>query len=742
MKLIKCDSFLQYKEMVSDILQNNRLDYIPVFAFEKSAWLRIAKKNEMELLDYNVIYNQKIKTKNNDFHVMDNFWYENDNSGKEDAVMVIGEDEEYIIPGKLFAYVKKRSFYVLENFDELIDKANSKEFNSITLIFNVSKTDTSMMHKLVNYMETSLNKKGGTDSVMLGCLTGRDSSSLTWLIAKNILDFKDNGRTLLIQPLSGDGDIGEITDDYCVITGENCVGEKIYPVKDIKSLPLKSFVIEEHGRSDHVNFNDGIICGDILSGLGECSRSQGCLPQCAYGLGCFKKDFLLPVVDIRSKFLFIHSCTSAHLSDSIYEKDYLLSLAVIDGMSMGYLGSLRAKINGDWESVLFCHAIRSGMPIGRVTTLLNRIQIVCNGETPCFLLIGDPLNSLYQEFNLINENLITISSEIVTVNINTNNNAFVSIPIEFKDNLKRALYLRILDKDYEDKIYGLIDSECENPRMYLWTKEKCLPQNVKIEILTEKPYDNTLKERWESILENYDANRRYSIIPSSFDSPMDKAKQQAYNLASALRKYRVMPKYYEECLKNARNLEKMIDEYDKRLIKAFLGIKTKPLSISDSTENCFDISGNTLLEKKCWCGRELLQTNLKPTMEIRGKRKMFSCLRCGDVGLCSEDDISLNWLGDEKVEVGGVLHHRLCITNNTNKASSGYVGLLFSKAYGGDIKFVPQIQAFKLMPNETTDLEFDMKMENIAPHMYVVQAYIIHQSQIEYFRKFIQVVIS
>lgn len=655
----------------------------------------------------------------------------------DDVVVVIGSDDRWVVPAALFAGSLDRALVRIRDWGALPDWVASSRLRSLILVFpseELNSTDVQCLSGIVS----GLARFGGPDSPTIGCLTGRDLSSVSWLVAKCISDYPDNGGALMLFPTRADDNYGQPGAELCVLNGEACVNVGIPALQGQDRLPYRVVAVEEHGRSDHVGIRDGIICGDVLSYFGRNSGPGGMVPQCAYGLGCFKSGPLVPVMGIQARYLFLHTCTSGHLAESIYDPPFLLSHAGVDGLAAGYVGTLRAKANGKWECTLFVQALRAGLTLGQAVGLLNRMQREVDRDTPCFLLLGDPLARPYPRSEGSAE-VMRVEDGSTVVRLRTGRAPLVSVALDLPGPNGRPVYVTLPDGANTPGMHGWVDIAGSRPMLYLWRYSVPLPETFECAIRTNPPLDSSLPERWEAAQHHYSINRRYGLIPPALEGSMQKTRELARNVGLHLKRSRFTPDAYRECKKASGHLEDLLASIDRKLLRLLVGTHDRPWPFADNLEAHFTYAASREAGQCCWCGRPLLQNQIRPLLEPGTERFLYTCLRCGDIALTSADGLDVWWDGDSVGVVGGKLHHRLRLTNSTDRVTSGCAGLLFSRVYGGRVKFLPEIRSFQLAPGEQVDLGFTMSVEDAAPHVYVVQAYIVHQLQIEYFRRFVQV---
>jgi len=185
----------------------------------------------------------------------------------------------------------------------------------------------------------------------LSVLSGRDLSSLSWVIAKQYLRVS---RELT--------DVGIITDVDRPSSREGLTvfDDRDFEVLDVSAEVLsrrwRSILFQGHGKDDNLNLGSYTVCG--LSQVAP--RLPGRLgPRCAYGNGCFKDESkLIPLNEVRATEIVLSACNSGPLSDlALYDPKFQLLLSALDGPGQTVTSAVSVHDSDRPENVAWIDAV-------------------------------------------------------------------------------------------------------------------------------------------------------------------------------------------------------------------------------------------------------------------------------------------------------------------------------------------------------------------------------------------------
>jgi hypothetical protein len=217
----------------------------------------------------------------------------------------------------------------------------------------------------------------------LGFLTGRDTASLCWMMAKQWAQVGADVREIgffssVDKPASSAPHLSSYGE-------QDCDDQDIQKI--ILSRPWRRVLFQGHGKDDSINLGDFTICGrneHVPAGPGTL------YPRCGYGWPCYKDESkLVPLRLVEAAEIVLSACNSAPLSDlALYDPRFVLLLNAVDGCAQTVTASLSVHDSGAPENSLWAqHAPRD--PALASTVLLNR-SLEAEHPYPAFWHFGIP----------------------------------------------------------------------------------------------------------------------------------------------------------------------------------------------------------------------------------------------------------------------------------------------------------------------------------------------------------------
>ena len=176
------------------------------------------------------------------------------------------------------------------------------------------------------------------NKIELFFLIGRDISSLSWLIAKQFIKYKNNLPKAIISHKN-------IDERICNNTSWNIYDNKFLREKNIKKILESSewseLIFHSHGNEDLMHLAEYTLCGNNIS-IAECNCFT---PACGDDGKCFKENNkLININNIKANKVFLLSCHNIPFSDCcLYGNKYNIVLNAIDGYAKNIIASIAVQ---------------------------------------------------------------------------------------------------------------------------------------------------------------------------------------------------------------------------------------------------------------------------------------------------------------------------------------------------------------------------------------------------------------
>lgn len=260
--------------------------------------------------------------------------------GREIKKMDYGIDLSNI--NGFFEVLKRTVAYKWININDVLVSNDKIESIVVFGVYDDFKYDE--INKLINYC--IFNR------IKIYFLIGRDISSLSWIVAKQFLKWKEVNSESAIFTYKRIGN----TDDFRKISEES--RWNIYDLNDMKRLNIKQEILDKvwdrimfhgHGKEDHLNMDEYTLCGLNTS----VKKMNITAPSCGHcEQTCFKdRTKLVDANCVKVKDMYLLSCCNFPFNDlRLYDKKYNLGLNAIDGLAQKLYLSVTVQ-NSDLEDI-------------------------------------------------------------------------------------------------------------------------------------------------------------------------------------------------------------------------------------------------------------------------------------------------------------------------------------------------------------------------------------------------------
>lgn len=671
----------------------------------------------------------------------------------------------YSIAAAHHAARRKSPLFFLKNVSDLRGLLKLTHPRSVTIFGNPKRFDSRTIAEILECLSYAKHE-GFLIRLPFGIMTAINFDLLTWLLLKTFLTQSGtSGLEAVFLPVI-DKKMGESNNRSKIFIRENSTHDNL---KRVSQNIAESVVLMAHGREDLAylrldgictapdDYEERVIKGSLQKEqiVYEFDKDEiAGLPCCVYGK-CFRQnEFRMRAKEVKAKYVFINSCDVFKLAKGLYKENFSLTLNFVEGWCRAYVGSYKIKDAHPSECALFYNLLKTGVEIGESTRIVNNTCATMDFDIPSFLLLGDPLKTLYDDKTLekpsskylLKSAYYTGPDEFELVFSDVN--AYL-IRVHLKD---RDLYEKLNSKNLLAKLtsekftdYPLYYSLCLIPDegalelyIYSWNRIEVPELRVKI---TSKPSitDDDIKHFCSSLknAEFYNllkirkpggeaSNVYNSLISLSKDIP-----EQRFDLLR-----------YHVCVQKKHKVRKHIEDYGKSMIKYLLSRSENGIFLfTDNYQESFISGDHKYSLYDCpSCREKLCRRTLMHSIFRDLKRRVVICARCGVV-LDSPSE-ELNFLnpvikGPSIFKLGEAIKQSIEFVNTTARNVTCFAGIRIMRisdalaSYG--IQVSPALVRFELGPGEKKESFFTIKYnENLLPHNYDLQGFVIADLNVYY----------
>ncbi|MCG3469723.1 hypothetical protein L7750_04720 [Xenorhabdus bovienii] len=284
---------------------------------------------------------------------------------KDVAILNIGENTDSMA----LLYTKVMGYRVIpvndiHNIKLLIQEISEKDILIIAMAYELK------VGLVASILETVA--QAGKN---IGFLCGRDLSSLSYLVAKSLLQpsLSEQRECLIDAPKH------KYTND------ENDLEQLIL----LLSQPSMLKTIRSHGEGSHAKLPSLTVCGLLEETEFPLMPSCGCSRMARRCKRAHGKTHVFYGLDIRAYVINYICCNGFNIAEELYPSPVSMTLALTEGWSAAVLAPIRPLIAPDYLLTLFRQMAQEKVPLGQIAAALND-ACAALGQPFTFVLLGDP----------------------------------------------------------------------------------------------------------------------------------------------------------------------------------------------------------------------------------------------------------------------------------------------------------------------------------------------------------------
>ena len=227
-------------------------------------------------------------------------------------------------------------------------------------------------------------------------LTGRDLSSLSWVVSKAIAalngkhacslsrcvrHYTADSHSILMRETDGEGQEG-----FRVRQG---VLDRDALLGSLRSLAAVAGY-QTHGVDACAQGGNGVVLCGLHSVQRPHKPSMPGVLACARGYPCPRGPHPLPLAEVRAGVFMLGSCNGLRLADGILHPDFNLGLSFLDGPGYAYVSSIAAGFGSEIGTICFLAAFASGRSLADATMLVNAFVHAAGLDHPSYIAVGLP----------------------------------------------------------------------------------------------------------------------------------------------------------------------------------------------------------------------------------------------------------------------------------------------------------------------------------------------------------------
>jgi hypothetical protein len=160
------------------------------------------------------------------------------------------------------------------------------------------------------------------------------------------------------------------------------------------STPHEICLAEFHAKECCARFNQHVVCGRPLLGAVGPEFGTTAFPSCGDGEPCIWRFERIPIVDLNATHFVAVSCGSLRLANRLFDASFGLGLNIFAGAARSYVSPIRFVVSNSFLSSLISDCVFAGMTLGKVVNDANRLLRMTLSDADCFVLLGDPEDSI------------------------------------------------------------------------------------------------------------------------------------------------------------------------------------------------------------------------------------------------------------------------------------------------------------------------------------------------------------
>jgi hypothetical protein len=341
--------------------------------------------------------------------------------GRPGAPVVFAVDGPWAPPAQLLAALRGARFVLARDATAMLaaaaealgDRADADRPASLTFAASPRELDARVLLETARLCGLEDRARPWT-AVPHGFLTARDPAAASALVVRAAAYSARRPPRDVVLLRTELRDLGSEAAGLTVATKPQASLDRLNQAWAAGPVGILSFV--GHARDDVLYITGGGICGmapalcdagpraaqaagagaaaaAAASAAGDSAPGDAAdahLPCCAYGTPCYRAGESVPAWDVRAACVFLNSCMTCKLDRAIFDLDYTLTAAFLDGWSAAVVGSPLMTDGREFQSILFTHLVRAGLSVGEATLKTNQATAQTGIDIPSMVLLGDP----------------------------------------------------------------------------------------------------------------------------------------------------------------------------------------------------------------------------------------------------------------------------------------------------------------------------------------------------------------
>lgn len=491
--------------------------------------------------------------------------------------------------------------------------------------------------------------------------------------------------------------------------------------------------VTSHGMCDLIHLNRDYICGKSAY-VHIDSWTNHRLPSCMGKEGqCFYKPTgeALEAHEIMADHIFINSCGSLRLQESIFDPLFNISYTVLEGHARSFVGSIRWKDGHGLESLFYYRLLKAGYSLGQVVTLLNHALLANQFEMKpnAYVLLGDP------EDRFVSKE-ISISGEIVegkrTILLENGLKILTITDRKLLEAFERAqLFVQVKNSDIRVTMVPNTDRNQLHIFFFSYTEEAMY---IEVEVKNLQPIHEDLLEKYQlldrSLNPSLGINR---IYPNQVKQGRKKNLEQRFlSLSRQLKSCFTGPERIGKLLSSYEKFLNEVDRIDAEIAYSLYdSIRKTSFRFSEHYQDSFLLVPDFSDEICYICQQKLTARRLRHVLNPKIERVEFICSSCGSIE--DKPDTSLNLKINFEEEMPRGQSHAITfkVENHGAHDTEGYMLAAIRKSSEYGLASEDPVRKVKIPAGGSEEISFDLPIRSDIPiHQYHLQAAYISKAQV------------
>lgn len=516
--------------------------------------------------------------------------------------------------------------------------------------------------------------------------------------------------------------------DLVLTTYENVHKGLINTVDKLGILSITS-----HGMCDLIHINRDYICGKSAYVHIE-SLANNRLPSCMEKEGrCFYKPDgeAVEAHEIMADHIFINSCGSLRLQESIFDPLFNISYTVLEGHARSFVGSIRWKDGHGLESLLYYRLLKAGYSLGQVVSLLNHALLANQFEMKpnAYVLLGDPDDRFVSKRTSTAEEIAEGKHTILLENGLKVLKVTDRKLIEAFD--RAQLFIQLRNND----IHVTMLPDADRRQLYIfffsYTEEA---MHIEMEV-------KNLQRIHEDLLEKYQLLDR-SLNPSLGINRIYPNQVKQGRKKNLEQRFLSLSRQLKACFTGPERIGKLLSAYEKFLNEVdridaeiayslYDSIRKTSFRFSEHYQDSFLLVPDSSEEACYICQQKLTIRRLRHVLNPDIERVELICSSCGSIEDKPDTNINLKVDFDEEMLRGQSHVITLKVENNGTHDTEGYVLSAIRKSSEYGLTPDAPLRKVKIPAGRSEEITFDFPIRTDVPiHQYHLQVAYISKAQV------------